>query len=423
MHKLILFIFLFFTSCDEVTELQRTCQSGTECWLPPGSENNQNNIIFDFNPNDYQNRNGFCGAGYLVCKDEQFRCEGVRYAKEEVCDGVDNDCNGIVDDPEKFYAGIANTKCYFEELGECRYSEQACIGGELVCVYSTSPNYGPEVCDGKDNDCDGEYDEDVPQNFVYEGSFNTINVGECRAGITICENGREKIFGMVLPRTEICTNNKDDDCDGLVDEQETGLAAVDYAFYIDFSGSMVGDRLDTVLNSVCSFVDNPMFISSRFAMVGISLNGVGELGNSDEYGTHVITDFTDIGSACNILNQFVSENILSLSDELQLDAVLMSFDPESISLDWSDNQRRVYIFSDEPPQCLSEDNLNDKMNELIDSCNTNDFTVGVFTLPDFYLYGWQTLVGGCGGFLEDIDSLGNENYFQNNFLAWFGSSC
>lgn len=425
MHKIIFLTFLvsIFSSCDDVENLEYYCKNRSACWLPPGAENNKNNIIFDLDIEQSDGRFGFCGTGYLICEEDDARCEGVRYPTEEICDGEDNNCNGIVDDPDLFWAGFANTKCYFEELGECKYSEQACVNGELICVHSTSPFYGPEICDGKDNDCDGEYDEDIPQNFVYEGSFDTVNVGECKAGITVCENGREKVFGMVLPNTEICTNNKDDDCDGLVDEQETGLAAVDYAFYIDFSGSMVGDRLDTVLSSVCSFVDNPIFTTSRFAMIGISVNGVGEIGNIEQHGIHLITDFTDIASACDILNEFVAENILSLSEELQLDAVLMSFEESTVSLDWSQNQRRVYIFSDEPPQCINGENLNTKIQTLIDNCNINNFTIGIFTLPDFYLYGWRTLVDGCEGFLEDIDSLSNENYFQNNFLAWFGSSC
>lgn len=426
MNKNFGLIILFLISCDDQVNLARYCANKAPCWLPQGAENVQNNIIFDFNTEDYSNRGGFCNAGYTVCEEDNVRCEGVIYPKEEICDGADNDCNGIVDDPDKFWAGIANTKCYFEETGECRYSEQMCIDGQLICAYSTSPFYGPEVCDGKDNDCDGEYDEGVPQNFVYNGPYETANVGECKAGITLCESGQEKIFGMVLPITEVCNNGKDDDCDGITDEQEFGLPAVDYAFFIDFSGSMQGDRLDSVLESVCSFVNNPIFITSRFAMVGISVDTVGDISastNNDDYGLHLISDFTDIGTACDRLETVMSEYVHSTSEELQLDAIIRSFGNYPTSLDWSSNQKRVYIFSDEPPQSINGIDLTQKINEVIEDCNINNFTLGVFTLPEFYTFGWQTLSDGCNGFLENIDNLSNQTYFENNFLSWFGGSC
>lgn len=427
MHKILGLMILFLLSCDDQVNLERYCENRAPCWLPRGAENVQKNIIFDFDPSDYANRSGFCNTGYTVCEDDNVKCEGVIYPEEEVCDGKDNDCNGVVDDPDKFWAGVANTKCYFEEVGECRYSEQMCVNGELICAHSTSPNYGPEICDGKDNDCDGEYDEDIQQNFVYNGPFETVNVGECKAGITICQDGQENIFGMVLPVTEVCNNNKDDDCDGIVDEQEFGLPAVDYAFFIDFSGSMQGDRLDGVLESVCSFVDNPIFMGSRFAMVGISVNSVGEItvntGDDDDYGLYLISDFTEIATACNRLEDVINQYVYSTSEELQLDAVLRSFGVFPTSLSWSSNQRKIYIFSDEPPQCMQGQDLSQKINDVIQDCNTNNFTLGIFTLPEFYNFGWQALSDGCNGFLENIDNLSNQTYFENNFLSWFGGSC
>lgn len=423
MYKKIALVILLLTSCDDDVGLRRYCENRAPCWIPKGSENNEKNIIFDFDVENFDGRDGYCNAGYTVCEDENVRCEGIRYPEEEICDGIDNNCNGVVDDPTMFWAGIANTKCYFEEVGECRYSEQHCLDGELVCLHQTSPFYGEEVCDNRDNDCDGEYDEDVPQSFVYIGPYETVNVGECKAGITVCEDGQEKVFGMVLPKNEICSNAKDDDCDGLVDEREVGIASVDYAFYIDFSGSMLGDRLDNVVRSVCSFVDNPIFAGSRFAMIGISVNGIAEIANVDPYGIHVISDFTDIATACGALMDVIDQYVYSASEELQLDAVLRGFGTDGDTLSWSDNQRKVYIFSDEPPQCRQEDVLIEKIDEVIESCNVNNFTVGVFTLPEFYIFGWEMLVSGCGGFMENIDRLANQTYFEENFLAWFGSSC
>lgn len=424
MKKIATLLLLLVSACKDDVQLTHYCEHKVACWLPEGDENNQSNIIFEIDSYKYEGRPGFCNTGITVCEEDEIRCEGVKYPTQELCDGKDNDCNGIIDDPEKLWAGIANTKCYFEEIGECRYSEQACINGELICLYDTAPNFGPEICDGRDNDCDGEYDEDVESRLVYNGALETVNIGECRAGITRCINGHEEIYGMVLPHTEICANGKDDDCDGLEDESESGLASVDYAFIIDFSGSMQGDRLDSVLDSVCSFVGNPIFINSRFAMIAISVGSIGNANNYDPLGFYLISDFADIASTCQSLTEFVNQTIFGIADEYQLDAVINSFASysTSVSLNWSDRQKKVYIFSDEQPQTIY-DNLEDRLYDFVDLCMENNFDVGIFTLPYLLTSGWDTLLVGCGGFIEDIDNLQNDTYFRDHYLIWFGGSC
>ena len=44
--------------------------------------------------------------------------------------------------------------------GECRQGSRTCINGTLICLGAGTP--GTEVCDGKDNDCDGSTDEEDP---------------------------------------------------------------------------------------------------------------------------------------------------------------------------------------------------------------------------------------------------------------------
>jgi hypothetical protein len=69
-----------------------------------------------------------------------------------------------------------------------------------------------EVCDGADNDCDGQIDEDFPRRGVPCGN----NIGAC-AGVTLCEGGAEVCFQVQAPAEELC-DGLDNDCDGQTDE-------------------------------------------------------------------------------------------------------------------------------------------------------------------------------------------------------------
>ena len=74
-----------------------------------------------------------------------------------------------------------------------------------------------EECNNRDDDCDGQIDEDVTQS-CYTGPAATRDVGACRAGTQMCNAGMfGACVGERLPATETC-NGLDDDCDGAVDE-------------------------------------------------------------------------------------------------------------------------------------------------------------------------------------------------------------
>jgi hypothetical protein len=76
----------------------------------------------------------------------------------EMCNGADDDCDGVVDDlpAASCYGGPPATR----GVGMCRDGTQACSGGTLVCLGDVRPSTNPDTCNGHDDDCDGSTDED-----------------------------------------------------------------------------------------------------------------------------------------------------------------------------------------------------------------------------------------------------------------------
>lgn len=178
---------------------------------------------------------GVCAVGAIQCSAGHQYCVPTNTASSEVCDGLDNDCDGSVDN------NVPSASCS-SDVGECTAGTTQCVSGTTVCQNAVGPT--DEVCDGLDNDCNGIAD-DIPADIC--GS----DVGECSAGTTQCLNGALVCANSVGPTTEVC-DNLDNDCNGQIDNGLSGCGCVPQPEICDgFDNDCNGLIDDGIASVVC----------------------------------------------------------------------------------------------------------------------------------------------------------------------------
>jgi MYXO-CTERM domain-containing protein len=152
---------------------------------------------------------GVCAPGLLRCTDGVQACEPDAAPSPETCNGIDDDCNGEVDDA----LAEVGSPCETDGQGLCAPGTTQCDPANgLICV----PDAGPtdEICDGLDNDCNGTVDDLLE---VMAPICVTGETGICAMGAEACLDGALSCLPSQEAQDEAC-NGIDDNCDGRIDE-------------------------------------------------------------------------------------------------------------------------------------------------------------------------------------------------------------
>lgn len=209
-------------------------------------------------------------ANNLDCNDED---ESVYPDAPEICDGVDNNCNDLVDEDipvYTYYLDVDN-----DGFGDPLMAIDTClstplpgyVSNDLDCATTDSNTYpdAPEICDGVDNNCNDLIDEDITI-YTYYLDIDNDGFGDPLAAIDTCLSAPLPGYvtndldcatedNSVYPNApEIC-DGIDNNCNDLVDEDITI-----YTYYLDDDEDGFGDPLmaiDTCLETVpLGYVEN-----------------------------------------------------------------------------------------------------------------------------------------------------------------------
>lgn len=233
---------------------------------------------------------------------------GVHPGATEACNGLDEDCDGEIDeDLGESFCGV----------GVCRGLVPNCVDGKAsACIPNLTGN--PETCNGLDDDCDGEVDEGL--------ITESCGVGACQSS-SACIDGAWSACVPGQPQTEVC-NRIDDDCNGVLDDGfgvrvEQGDYRVLSGLHpeCDGAGQRMGPACNAAIHRYCAASDcgssgfGPIENSGDVAVLTCTQGPLRNVSFAQLAGIHASCEGTNqvMGPDCNAaMHRFcVSEGFVS----------------------------------------------------------------------------------------------------------------
>lgn len=374
MRTAMMLAMLLLSGCDcSLTELHHVCPLGNQCYVDESGK------VF---LSDFPAFQGECHAGVITqCLDDgTLVCEKYQGPVDEICDGKDNDCNGSIDDVN---VEPSDSVIECSNVGVCANHIKECVAGTWTCFY---PNKGPEICDGRDNDCNGLTDDNLPVAYSYPDDQypGTDGVGPCRPAISQCQNGHEHTIPAVTPKPEVCNNGIDDNCDGFIDESGQPPPARAFVLSIDITNDM-GPYLQVIADAYCSVAYSAEMMNTKTSIVSAGVPGI--VPNTSQSG------FVDAPAACLILQGL----------SLQQSGIAYMYEAVDLAEDsiWPPgyDEHHDLAFTDEP--VIDAQPWTASLSQLETEC-VGIYDVAVFANPTTFTHDWVGLVQACGGTEEDI---------------------
>jgi len=197
----------------------------------------------------------------------------------EDCNGIDDNCNGLIDeDPANTFNPLTKS-CPWDgsskqdavpEVGECRNGIRTCYGGQWgPCENAVTPR--PEVCDQKDNNCNGLTDEGVNKLLApdsdkdgYWADKNLVYMCPQLAPPNYILKDQSKPdcndddYAINPGVAEKCGDMIDNNCNGVIDETCPCNQATDQPIFcgIALASSCIGDDFDSTRVASCTRGDH-----------------------------------------------------------------------------------------------------------------------------------------------------------------------
>jgi len=338
-----------FVACiHQVNMLQGMCRELYKDDDGDGVLNGVDNCRYVYNPGQEDTDNDMIGDLCDVCPRDEFNdadndgiCKSdgdcndnnplIHPGVPEICDGIDNNCNGNVDegvcavvnyycdsDSDTFISSSLSGSCStFNCLPSgCTETQGNDCNDNNAAIY---PGASDNNCNGIDENCNGVADEN------YVATPTSCGVGACAStGNLICSNGiTQNTCTSGTPSAEVC-DNIDNDCDGNVDEGVCGPCITNQSQYdmcVNLNGEIAED-------GSC-----PYFNWANKQCIRYSLNFTCSVNESQLCGTTapeympILTSRCATGWACPFYNTEYENNqsCIELGGTLELDSLCLVF--------------------------------------------------------------------------------------------------